>query len=603
MKQQQKERLCLPDIVLHVIVGWLFAVAIEYLLLPFPLRNLSGTEGLAQMSLLRVLIFTVIGAALFLWLNSIKDIRKAERWTLAGLFLLLALLSMTASFAWPYLIICEHMLIALLIFVKLGWNGTKENRQQLLPTRKWTLWVTGSLTVLFFLFVSTWTIARIYCLHTLTYDFGIFAQMFHYMRETGLPLTTLERDGLLSHFCVHMSPIYYLLLPFYFIAPHPVTLQILQAAVLASAVIPLWKIGKIHGLTDWQRMLLCALLLFYPSFAGGARFDIHENCFLIPLLLWLFYGLDKGSTPIIAVFTVLTLMVKEDAAVYVAVVALYQIVRTFLPNRDKNPKALYTGLAMLGLSLLWFFLSTAFLANVGDGVMTYRYDNFIYDGSASLITVVKAVIMNPMKAIFECVDAEKMFFWVMSLLPLLCLPLITRRYERYLLLIPFMLVNLMSDYPYQHDIFYQYTYGSMACLFYMTAVNLADMKNRKVLIAAVLAAAGLFGKVIVPQAILPPKYCVQYYDYCQSTREALAQIPEDVSVACPTSYTTTLSNRDILYDILYCTDEHLLSCEYVAVRESDKKRDEVTAKVLAAGYEIYRQFPGIMTIYRQPGIS
>ena len=28
-----------------------------------------------------------------------------------------------------------------------------------------------------------------------TYDFGIFAQMFHSMRTTGLPITTLERDG------------------------------------------------------------------------------------------------------------------------------------------------------------------------------------------------------------------------------------------------------------------------------------------------------------------------------------------------------------------------------------------------------------------------
>ena len=73
-----------------------------------------------------------------------------------------------------------------------------------------------------------------------TFDFGIFSQMFHQMRTTGLPVTTVERDGPLSHFAVHVSPIYYLLLPFYCIYPKPVTLQVLQAAVLASAVIPLW---------------------------------------------------------------------------------------------------------------------------------------------------------------------------------------------------------------------------------------------------------------------------------------------------------------------------------------------------------------------------
>ena len=36
---------------------------------------------------------------------------------------------------------------------------------------------------------------------TSCFDFGLFAQMFHYMKEIGLPLITCERDGLLSHFC------------------------------------------------------------------------------------------------------------------------------------------------------------------------------------------------------------------------------------------------------------------------------------------------------------------------------------------------------------------------------------------------------------------
>ena len=51
-----------------------------------------------------------------------------------------------------------------------------------------------------------------YC--TPNFDFGIFCNMFHNMRKTLLPLVTCERDKLLSHFAVHISPIYYLLLPF-----------------------------------------------------------------------------------------------------------------------------------------------------------------------------------------------------------------------------------------------------------------------------------------------------------------------------------------------------------------------------------------------------
>ena len=38
---------------------------------------------------------------------------------------------------------------------------------------------------------------------------------------TGLPDVSCERDVLMSHFAVHISPIYYLLLPFYALFPSP----------------------------------------------------------------------------------------------------------------------------------------------------------------------------------------------------------------------------------------------------------------------------------------------------------------------------------------------------------------------------------------------
>ena len=43
------------------------------------------------------------------------------------------------------------------------------------------------------------------------FDFGIWCNMFYNMKETGLAMVTCERDTLLSHFAVHVSPVYYLL--------------------------------------------------------------------------------------------------------------------------------------------------------------------------------------------------------------------------------------------------------------------------------------------------------------------------------------------------------------------------------------------------------
>ena len=62
----------------------------------------------------------------------------------------------------------------------------------------------------FAVFVGVQTVCRYLTHSTPNYDFGIFSQMFYYMKTTLLPLATSERDALMSHFAVHVSPIYYL---------------------------------------------------------------------------------------------------------------------------------------------------------------------------------------------------------------------------------------------------------------------------------------------------------------------------------------------------------------------------------------------------------
>lgn len=435
----------------QILLGWLAAAALEYLFLPQSYRNLGGLEGLKAMSFVRVLGFALGIALLFTGLSRVVGTQKAERWGVAAAFAIYAAAAPSAAPSWPLLGACTLVLGVLMVYALRGWNGTPEPTPEPRAPGKVWLFLTIGLSLAFFLFVCAWTVGRVYTFSTPSFDFGIFSQMFYYMKTSGLPMTTIERDGLLSHFAVHVSPIYYLLLPFYFLVPQPATLQVLQAAVMTSAVIPLWLLGKHHGLSGGERTLLCAALLLFPAFSGGTSYDIHENCFLTPLLFWLFYGIDRKNTPVTAVSALLTLMVKEDAPVYVAVIGLWLLVKTAL--RGKHPRDLITGAALLAASVGWFCLVTAYLAKHGDGVMTYRYRNFLYDGSSSLLTVIKAVILCPMKVIHECADREKLPFIALTLLPLLGIPLLTRRYERYILLIPYILVNLMPDFPYQHSIF------------------------------------------------------------------------------------------------------------------------------------------------------
>ena len=223
-----------PSLIRHFMLSWLMAVAIEYFKLPVDLRNLSHLDGLSQMSLGLVILFTFCFAAILFSISCFIEIAKIERWGIAAVFALIAVGTLSASISKAYLSVCVLIMVILVIFGWFGWKKTDE----LTKTKNFHMWITIGLSVVFFLFVSAWTVGRVYSFSSPTFDFGIFSQMFYNMKETGLPMTTVERDGLLSHFAVHVSPIYYLMLPFYWLFPTPATLQVLQALVITSAIIP-----------------------------------------------------------------------------------------------------------------------------------------------------------------------------------------------------------------------------------------------------------------------------------------------------------------------------------------------------------------------------
>lgn len=613
-KCDRRAKNVIADGIRTLVLSWLMAVLVEYWMIGKELRDLSGLEGLAQMSLMRLICMTGGTTLILMAANCFFPVERIQRWGILAVVALLIIVALQTSFSWEFLLLCILVLAGFAGYARWGWNDQEvelatEERAKIVH-----IGVLIGASAVFFLFVSAWTVGKVMCFSTPTFDFGIFSQMFYNMKQSGLPLSTVERDGLLSHFAVHVSPIYYLLFPFYCLFPTPATLQVLQAAVITSAVIPLWLIGKKHGLSPVQRVLLCILLMLYPAYSGGTSYDIHENCFLTPVVLWLLYGIDKKNIPVTAVAALLTLSVKEDAAVYVAVIGLYLMVKGLLRLKQGARFELIVGVGLLVISLIWFSVVTGYLAKYGDGVMTWRYQNFMYDGSTSLITVIKSVVLAPMKAIYECADREKLGFLALTLGPILGLPLLTRRYERYILLIPYVLVNLMPDYTYQHNIYFQYTFGSNAFLFYLLAVNLADWKigkRRTVALITAIAVSGVcFAVTIVPTAMYYPVQAVRNESQYQAVRDTLDTIPKDASVTATTFYTTYLSQREILYDVRYSSWEHLLETDYVVLslgatddcrKYSPTKGDDGVEQLCALleqnGYVEYHRVEGTLVIY------
>jgi len=456
-----------------------------------------------------------------------------------------------------------------------------------------TLSIIAIATLVFGLFVGTTTVCRYLSYGAPNFDFGIFCQMFHNMKETGLPNTTCERDFLLSHFGVHVSPIYYLILPFYMIFPSPVTLQIAQTVILASAVVPLYLICRKYNLSNKVTVLIVIMFVAYPAMSGGAMYDIHENCFLAPLLLWMFYFFEKEKWIWMYVFAALTLLVKEDAFVYIIIFALYACI---------GRKSFRTCAPLVILAGLYFAFAVYYLSKYGTGVMSNRFANFIYDDSG-LIGVVKTLILDPAYLFTQLFSASgntpnKLFYLLQIIVPVCFLPFFTKKLSRFILVLP-LFVNLIADSPYQYDINFQYGFGISAFFFYLIIMNVSEMgENTK---RFVIPAAAVVACLAVCVFVLPRGGAVRTYAENKATYqqmdEILDTIPDDVSVAASTFLLPHIADRSELYEVAYHKSRD--DVEYVVLdmrpgyeAESSKYRDQF----LAGDYKVLKVYDNLITI-------
>lgn len=525
---------------------------------------------------LHILTIAVLFAVLYILFEKIKNIRTEKML----LVLVTVLYAFTAVIQTPDVWFCTGMVLLLTFTFSYAFEpeaciDTDTDNTAGTATQAGTSQVntqkTGKLSgrrglhiicivsgVLFVLFTGGCTALRVLAYEAPNFDCGLFSQMFHYMKTTFTMNTTSERDHLLSHLCVHISPDFYLLLPFYALYSKAVTLQVMQAVVIALGIVPLLGICKNHGLTRMESALTVIAYCLYPVMSGGCFYDIHENLFLPLFILSFLYFLEKENLKGSIISLILLLGVKEDAAVYAVCILVYMLVVKKKTGWKRHS-------IMLAASLLYFIFTTVLLSVIGDGVMTYRFNNMVYGDSGSMSGMIRTVLADPAYLVTQVLTQEKLEFIMQTMGALLFLPLVSKKWSRYILTVPYILFNLMSDYTYFHSIYFQYAFGSGTLLFYLAVVNLSELRRElRVRAVPMLAAACLlfFGATVYQRSSVIERYNSAYnQEVYANFNEALSLIPKDAGVTATTFLCPALSARDILYE-LYYTDK---TTEYIAL--------------------------------------
>ena len=178
------------------------------------------------------------------------------------------------------------------------------------------------------------------------------------------------------------------------------------------------------------------------------------------------------------------------------------------------------------------------------------------------------------------------------------------QYSRLWLLAP-LLLNLLTQYPYQFDIGFQYSFGTIAFLFYLLVQNAADSPapfRRDHLIFAAVTAVLMYTMMVVPQLTNFAKAYEENHETYERLEEILDTVPEDASVITSTWFLPHMANRTYIFEDEY-HPEQATDFMVIDVRPGHD-RNEYIATALQKGYTAHFHEENMVLILKAPdGVS
>jgi uncharacterized membrane protein len=362
------------------------------------------------------------------------------------------------------------------------------------------------------------------------YDLGIFEQVIRAYAELRTPVSELKGPGfhILGD---HFHPVLVLIAPFYRLVPSPLTLVVIQAALVAVSVVPLMRLARdLVG-----RGFALAVGVGYGLSWGvqqAVAFDFHELAFAVPLLMMSLVMVVRRR-PWPAVWWALPLLlVKEDQPITVAAIGVVLFVM---------------GWRWLGAGLI------AVAAIVGAVVVLGVIPAFNPDGVYPYLHTATEATGNPIERFFTPLGRKSG-----TTLALVVLTLgVGLRSPVALVAIPLVAFRFWAAKPQYWGQHYHYSLLLMPVLFVALVDGVARFRARlspngfhrlvAAATAASLLAAGVFIGLGQPVRGLfnPAKWTVPAS--FAAAKQALSVIPDGASVAAANTMAPQLTGRCEVY--------------------------------------------------------
>lgn len=325
-------------------------------------------------------------------------------------------------------------------------------------------------------------------------------------------------------------------------------LLLIQSVVLSIGAVFVFLMAKNTLKNKTFALIFGFLFLMNPSVQFTNLYDFHAVTLATTLLLASFYFLIKKGYLLLTIFLILSGITKEQVWV---IISFFGFPLIF--EKIKKTKLLGLGIIIVSLTIFIYLIWYAIPQNVGGQHFALSYYS---DFGNSPTQIIKNVLLSPQKTIFTLFDGSRLNYLKELFMPLGFISFLSPMYL--IFSVPDLLIDLLSNNPQLHQIYYQYTstitpFMFISAIFAVKKILKWFPKIPKFHITIYLLAFSLFSAYSygpMPGARRPN---LDMFTKPQSNKQViedfLSKIPAEYSVAATNNLGSHVSHRQQIFTI------------------------------------------------------
>jgi uncharacterized membrane protein len=379
-------------------------------------------------------------------------------------------------------------------------------------------------------------------------DVGFFDQACYLISRGQVPFSTYIRLHILAD---HASYVLYLIAGLYWIYPTVQWLFLIQAASMAGAAWPIWRLARDQNISPSISRAVVIAYLLYPVVALATMKDFYPEILVVPALLAMVWCARKRRPVWFLFWVLLALSTKEVMFLTIAATGFW------LATLQRRPGY---GILAMALAIPWYFIATRiviphYTANSPHSNM-YRFLDYMGSNQNEIL---QTLVVHPLVPLAHLLSLKTAFYFLIMIAPVIW-GLSWRHLGPLIGAIPCLAINLLSNVDAFRSPFEHYSWPVVPFIFLAVISALAAgagwFKSSWAIIAwtmvlVVIGVAARAREFDVDQAVAGATGTER--------RKALAMINDDGGVLTTHQIATHLSHRKVIQFIFYAPGNQILT--------------------------------------------